>query len=226
MDTHKRRRRSPSLVNIKDVHNLNERTKELDCLFQAINILGIAEHGSLEKALQQVTDILPSGMQFPGVACARIVIGEQEYRSRRYVHSRWLLNADILVDEENDGSLEVAYTEMRPDNFRGPFLEEEVFLLNAVASLVGQAIYRKKLINERNQHFKHLEKTYQKVLSGFIPICASCKSVRDEKGLWHRLEAYVQKRTEATFSHGICPVCMKTLYPFVGSQQDRSSPAQ
>lgn len=209
---------SSSRLDIKHVHNLNERTKELDCLYRAINLLGIAEHGSLEKAIQQVADLIPSGLQFPKVACSRLVIGEQEYRSERYVHSRWLLIADILADEENVGSLEVAYVEMRPDSFKGPFLEEEVFLLNAVACLIGQTIYRKKLIDERNEHFKHLERIYQKVLRGFIPICASCKSIRDEKGAWHQLEAYVQKRTEATFSHGICPECYKKLYPYLSGR--------
>ena len=227
MDTNKRRRRPPpSLVDIKEVHNLDERTKELDCLYRAINLLGLAEHGSLEKRIQQVADLIPSGMQFPKVACSRIVIGEQEYRSERYVQSRWLLIADILVNKENFGSIEVAYEDMRPDSFKGAFLEEEIFLLNAVASLIGQAIYREKLICERNEHFKHLERTYQKVLSGFVPICTSCKRIRDEKGVWHPLEAYVQKRTEATFSHGICPACIEALYPFVCSQQNLSHTAQ
>nr|WP_319521998.1 hypothetical protein [uncultured Desulfosarcina sp.] len=64
----------------------------------------------------------------------------------------------------------------------------------------------------------HLERICQKVLSGFIPICASCKSIRDEKGVWPQLEAYVQKRTEATFSHGICPECVKKLYPYLSDR--------
>jgi len=52
-----------------------------------------------------------------------------------------------------------------------------------------------------------------KTLSGFLPICASCKRVRDDKGYWDRVENYISKRTHVEFTHGICPECMKKLYP-------------
>jgi PAS domain-containing protein len=52
-----------------------------------------------------------------------------------------------------------------------------------------------------------------KTLRGFIPICAGCKSIRDDAGFWQQVEVYVQERSEATFSHSICPSCMKRLYP-------------
>ena len=46
-----------------------------------------------------------------------------------------------------------------------------------------------------------------KTLKGFIPICASCKKIRDDKGYWNQLEAYISKHTDAVFSHGLCPDC-------------------
>ncbi len=46
-----------------------------------------------------------------------------------------------------------------------------------------------------------------KVLRGFIPICASCKKIRDDKGLWHNIEAYLQAHSDIDFSHGLCPQC-------------------
>ncbi|EKD35549.1 MAG: hypothetical protein ACD_75C01861G0001, partial [uncultured bacterium] len=52
-----------------------------------------------------------------------------------------------------------------------------------------------------------------KLLSGFIPICASCKKIRDDSGYWQQIEAYIRDRSEAEFSHGICPDCAKKLYP-------------
>jgi PAS domain S-box-containing protein len=52
-----------------------------------------------------------------------------------------------------------------------------------------------------------------KMLSGLVPICANCKKIRDDKGYWTQVEAYIQERSEARFSHGICPDCTKTLYP-------------
>ncbi|MDB9822344.1 hypothetical protein OAC89_01425 [Deltaproteobacteria bacterium] len=60
-----------------------------------------------------------------------------------------------------------------------------------------------------------LEKAYNeiKTLRGIIPICTSCKKVRNDSGFWEQVEAYVSEHSEALFSHGICPDCMKELYP-------------
>ena len=52
-----------------------------------------------------------------------------------------------------------------------------------------------------------------KTLSGIIPICAHCKKIRDDAGFWQQVESYVQTHSEAKFSHGICPACLKELYP-------------
>lgn len=52
-----------------------------------------------------------------------------------------------------------------------------------------------------------------KTLRGFIPICASCKKIRDDHGYWSQVEAYISKHSEAVFSHGICPDCAHRLYP-------------
>jgi hypothetical protein len=52
-----------------------------------------------------------------------------------------------------------------------------------------------------------------KTLEGILPICASCKSIRTETGAYEQIEAYVSRHSEAQFSHGICPECMKKLYP-------------
>lgn len=52
-----------------------------------------------------------------------------------------------------------------------------------------------------------------KILQGIVPICSSCKKVRTDKGYWERVEKYVQDRSDARFSHGICPECAKELYP-------------
>jgi ligand-binding sensor domain-containing protein len=52
-----------------------------------------------------------------------------------------------------------------------------------------------------------------KTLSGLLPICANCKKVRDDRGYWERIEVYVRDRSDAEFSHGLCPDCLKELYP-------------
>jgi hypothetical protein len=52
-----------------------------------------------------------------------------------------------------------------------------------------------------------------KRLRGILPTCAYCKNIRDENGEWHQLEYYIQNHSEAKFSHGICPECVKTHFP-------------
>ena len=52
-----------------------------------------------------------------------------------------------------------------------------------------------------------------KTLRGILPICAKCKKIRDDQGYWNQVEVYVRDHTEAEFSHGLCPECMKILYP-------------
>jgi hypothetical protein len=51
-----------------------------------------------------------------------------------------------------------------------------------------------------------------KTLKGFIPICANCKKIRDDKGYWNNLEKYISEHTDAKLSHGICPECAEKLY--------------
>jgi len=52
-----------------------------------------------------------------------------------------------------------------------------------------------------------------RILKGLLPVCASCKQIRDDKGCWHKIEAYIRDHSEAEFSHGICPKCAERLYP-------------
>ena len=52
-----------------------------------------------------------------------------------------------------------------------------------------------------------------------MPICASCKQIRDDEGYWHQVEKYVQDHSHAQFSHSLCPDCIKKLYPELPSNQ-------
>ena len=56
-----------------------------------------------------------------------------------------------------------------------------------------------------------------KMLSGLLPICASCKKIRDDRGYWKQVESYIMSHSEATFSHSLCPECVGKLYPELGA---------
>ncbi len=77
------------------------------------------------------------------------------------------------------------------------------------------ALYKHKMEKEREKLIKELQDALAKVkkLSGFLPICSSCKKIRDDKGYWNQIESYIHKHSEAEISHSICPECAKKLYP-------------
>jgi hypothetical protein len=77
------------------------------------------------------------------------------------------------------------------------------------------AVERKQAEAEREKLIHELQEAMAKVktLSGMLPICASCKKIRDDQRYWNQIEAYIRDHSEAEFSHGICPECMKKLYP-------------
>ena len=68
---------------------------------------------------------------------------------------------------------------------------------------------------ERERLVKELQEALAnvKTLRGLLPICSSCKNVRDDQGYWSRIETYLSAHSEAEFSHGICPDCARRLYP-------------
>lgn len=74
---------------------------------------------------------------------------------------------------------------------------------------------RKAAEKERDRVIEELRQALSEVktLRGFLPICASCKKIRDDKGYWTQIESYIRDRSEAEFTHGICPECLKRLYP-------------
>ncbi|MDH3328968.1 MAG: hypothetical protein OEM01_07015 [Desulfobulbaceae bacterium] len=73
---------------------------------------------------------------------------------------------------------------------------------------------RKQIQQEKEKLIKKLQSSLEKVklLSGFLPICASCKKIRDDKGYWNQIESYIRDRSEVEFSHGICPDCANEHY--------------
>ncbi len=77
------------------------------------------------------------------------------------------------------------------------------------------ALYKHKMEKEREKLIKELQDALAKVkkLSGFLPICSSCKKIRDDKDYWNQIESYIHKYSEAEISHSICPECAKKLYP-------------
>lgn len=74
---------------------------------------------------------------------------------------------------------------------------------------------RKRIEQEREKTIQELQAALNNVrtLKGLIPICANCKKIRDDSGYWSEVEKYISVHSNVDFTHGICPDCMKKLYP-------------
>jgi len=83
---------------------------------------------------------------------------------------------------------------------------------------------RKKMAEEREELVKKMMAALAEVktLSGLLPMCSKCKSIRDDRGYWKRIEAYIGEHSDAQFSHGLCPKCASDLYPDIFTDKTRS----
>lgn len=88
-------------------------------------------------------------------------------------------------------------------------------LEDMVDELQQEIVERRQLTQDKEILIGQLQDTLAKIktLQGLLPICAGCKKIRDADGKWNSVEAYVQARTEARFSHGMCPECIEKWFP-------------
>jgi len=114
--------------------------------------------------------------------------------------------------------------------YHGRFIDEvvptdphETWMRSFIVCLfIGFGFFAQCVVNSRKraeegqkQLVSDLKEAMAKVktLSGLLPICASCKKIRDDKGYWSQIEAYISGHSEVEFSHSICPECARKLYP-------------
>lgn len=124
-------------------------------------------------------------------------------------HQQAIATGEITTFEVNDPAIGVVL-----EVTCSPLLDEDGNLTGTVhvARNISERIKRTR---ERENLIKQLEDSLAKVklLSGFLPICASCKKIRDDQGYWQQVEKYIRTHSEAQFSHSICPDCAHKLYP-------------
>jgi hypothetical protein len=87
--------------------------------------------------------------------------------------------------------------------------------LFAVWATAMLGVRRNKIEQQRKMILIEREKALDevKILRGLLPICASCKKIKDDEGYWIQIESYIKNHSEAEFTHGICPECVEKLYP-------------
>jgi sigma-B regulation protein RsbU (phosphoserine phosphatase) len=125
----------------------------------------------------------------------------------------------IMVTAKNDlSNLKEAFSAGAMDYISKPVNSVELLARVSSALLLKQEMDRRKNREfELRRSNEELQKALKevKVLRGLIPICASCKKIRNDGGFWQQLEEYLGEHSEAEFSHGLCQPCIKKLYPGV-----------
>ncbi|HDZ91051.1 MAG: response regulator [Deltaproteobacteria bacterium] len=118
-----------------------------------------------------------------------------------------LVNREMRKDLQTDLGIEIFFAGKRH------FINcDRMQMLNLLFSTYENSLEQKRELEKTNRDLKEALDTI-KILHGILPICSNCKKIRDDKGGWHQIEEYISERSDAQFSHGICPDCMEKLYP-------------
>ena len=146
---------------------LQERVKELQCLYKIAN-LSQNKDLSIEEFLQQAITIIPPSWQYSKITCARIHYNGKNYTTPAFQETPWKLSSDIVYNNEKKGSIEVFYLEEKPTADEGPFLKEERKLLDSVAVHLGQYLERKEIFREHQKNKEYLQITLNSIGDGVI----------------------------------------------------------
>jgi PAS domain S-box-containing protein len=206
------------LTELEDVHDLGRETAQ-----DALSILLDAVNSSINGLI--ITD-LKGMIRFANPAFCKMfeyspeeIIGEDAANLFTTKTIRLFSDVMALIDLSQNNTGEFAV-----ENKDGGIHIVEVTASNVTSSsgkLVGRMAsfiditQKKEIETERESLISKLQDALDRIktLRGIIPICASCKKIRDDQGYWNQIESYIKDHSEADFSHGICPDCAKRLYP-------------
>ena len=173
----------------------------------------VARSGSacLRAVRESDPDLILLEVQLPDISGFEII---RQIRANKVVRQPYvvLLSGSRITPDKQSEGLESGADGclVRPFSNRG--------LLARVQAIV------RIIWTERDRDFliENLEKALAtiKTLSGIVPICASCKKIRDDQGCWEEVESYVEKHSTAEFTHGICPDCVKELYGNIYAEEE------
>jgi PAS domain S-box-containing protein len=217
---------------------VQDRTAELDAINDALSV-EIAEHRMIEERLRQFSRAVE---QSPCSIVITDTKGNIEYVNPKFTEVTGYTfeevrgkNPRVLKSGANPPEFyqELWNALVEGREWRGEFHNRkkdgdfywEFASLSPIRDAAGQVTHylaikedvtrRKEIETEREQLIVDLKDAIAKVktLSGLLPICASCKKIRDDGGYWNMVELYVQEHSAATFTHGLCPDCARRLYP-------------
>ncbi len=181
-----------------------------------------------------VADDLSKSLQNQGYSVAGIADTGRKAMLMADQHKPDLILMDIILKGEMDGisaANEIIISHDLPIIFLTAYIDRQTisrardvasygYLVKPVsefqlAPMVEMALARHELEQEREHLLQKLQATVGQIkyLHGILPVCASCKKIKDDDGSWQEMESYLGDRTEVRFTHGICHDCACRLYP-------------
>jgi PAS domain S-box-containing protein len=151
----------------KLTYDLNERVKEINCLY-SISYYVDKQYLLLEEKLKNIVNLIPSGWQYPEITCARIILEDKEYKTDNFRETPWKLSSDIIVHDEKTGRIEVCYLEKKPEDYEAPFLKEERGLINAIAIELGEMIAHMQAEKALAEQSRILEAFFTSTITPFV----------------------------------------------------------
>jgi PAS domain S-box-containing protein len=141
---------------IKQTHDLGERIKELNGLYNISRVIekpGI----SLEEILQEIVVMVPHSYQHSEITCSRIVMKDKQYKTKNFKETEWKQSSEFFVTDSQTGTLEVFYLEEKPEIHEGPFLKEERIFIDEIADRLRMIIARKQVGQALRKSEKNLK---------------------------------------------------------------------
>jgi hypothetical protein len=161
--------------------------------------------GALTVLILGIDLAMPAGLAMGVPYIAAVILALRSPKRRFVVFTAITCSAYTLV---------AAFHKAAPGGW-GAVLTDRVVALFAIWVTALLAVERRRSDEQREHAIQEREKALAdvRVLRGLLPICASCKQIRDDDGYWTQIEVYIRDHSEAQFSHGICPACARKLYP-------------
>jgi GAF domain-containing protein len=158
-----------------------------------------------------------------GLYCETVIkTQDQLHVSNALADAKWKTNPDVKLNMIAYLGFPILLPDKKPfgticvlDKKQNEYSKTVEQLMRAFRDLIEshlEIIYMNQILGEKNKRLADYLMELQ-TLRGLIPICTHCKSIRNDQGIWHPIEHYFIQHPEADFSHGMCPECMKKLYP-------------
>jgi GAF domain-containing protein len=152
---------------------------------------------------------------------------EKAYRTHQAVYNNDFMDSE-WVEYMPEGHVILKNVMFSPLNIEGKtvgimglankpadFTDADAEIATVFGELAAIALANSRYLDQLNEKNRSLEIALSEIrtLRSILPMCSRCRKVRDDEGLWSRLEAYLENHTDTYFSHGLCPDCIHELYP-------------